>query len=701
MKRVLPALIIFCLISVFFWKAATLQGIFFTPGDQGNDIMNTHYAFRDVLHKSLRNFSIPLWTPHIFTGYPVFAHGEGGFFYPLNLVLFGLLPTHIAYNYSVLLSFFLAGIFLFMYLRSIGLGYYPSLFSAVAFCFSGFFIMRIPHINRINAACWAPLLFYFIERFLQKQQMKWIISAGIVLGLQFLAGAPQIAYYSFLVVTTYLLFRCWKIKGKILLFGKSILILGIVGIGLAAVQLIPTYELTRQSTRAKGVTYEYASKSNTYSFKNLITFVAPYFYDNPADGSYKTVRNGKVYIFSENCCYMGLITLILAVGSILLIKNSHIRYFWLLMIGSLLFVISDLPFYEMGWYVIPGFRFFRVPQRLLLFTALALSVLAGFSMEHILKVFPASGGSARGGRKLQVYGIIPTLAIVLLTVDLFVFNNKYNVTVGKEYLNRPETVKFLKEDGSKFRIRSLNPERTAMNIYNMFGGWDKSLGPYFVYRDLLPCNSNLIWNISSAKGYSPLPPARYKDMERQVKFSYSPEGRIQFDDKAMKILNLLGCKYLLSLWDIKSRDIVLRKKISYPWEDIPALKIYENKKVLPRAFILNEMPSLDSVLNIKGEAEFLLDEPHQVIIQAVTDSPGFLVLNDMYYPGWKVYVDGVKSRILPANYLFRAVELKKGTHNVRFVYRPYSFYIGMIISMITLLVAVVLLKYGRNTVEIR
>ena len=73
------------------------------------------------------------------------------------------------------------------------------------------------------------------------------------------------------------------------------------------------------------------------------------------------------------------------------------------------------------------------------------------------------------------------------------------------------------------------------------------------------------------------------------------------------------------------------------------------------------------------------------------DSPGFLVLKDAYYPGWEVYVNGIKSKILRANYLFRAVALKKGTHHVRFVYRPYSFYIGMVISILTLFIIVTLL----------
>jgi len=69
-------------------------------------------------------------------------------------------------------------------------------------------------------------------------------------------------------------------------------------------------------------------------------------------------------------------------------------------------------------------------------------------------------------------------------------------------------------------------------------------------------------------------------------------------------------------------------------------------------------------------------------------APGYLVLTDTFYPGWRAYVDGVETPIYQANYLFRAVPLNAGDHEVRFVYRPKSFAVGAALSLTFLLTVV-------------
>ena len=59
-----------------------------------------------------------------------------------------------------------------------------------------------------------------------------------------------------------------------------------------------------------------------------------------------------------------------------------------------------------------------------------------------------------------------------------------------------------------------------------------------------------------------------------------------------------------------------------------------------------------------------------MVIDARLARPGFLILGDTYYPGWRVQVDGTPARLLRADYLFRAVTLGPGQHRVVFRYRP-------------------------------
>ena len=57
----------------------------------------------------------------------------------------------------------------------------------------------------------------------------------------------------------------------------------------------------------------------------------------------------------------------------------------------------------------------------------------------------------------------------------------------------------------------------------------------------------------------------------------------------------------------------------------------------------------------------------------------------MYYPGWQAFIDGEKTQIFQANYLFQAIQVPAGSHEVVFKFRPLSFFIGAIVSLLTLL----------------
>jgi hypothetical protein len=75
----------------------------------------------------------------------------------------------------------------------------------------------------------------------------------------------------------------------------------------------------------------------------------------------------------------------------------------------------------------------------------------------------------------------------------------------------------------------------------------------------------------------------------------------------------------------------------------------------------------------------------RVKIQTRLSSDGWLVLADTYYPGWKAILDGtVEIPIFRANYLFRAVHLPQGTHEIVFQYRPTHLSGSLIITLITL-----------------
>jgi hypothetical protein len=85
-------------------------------------------------------------------------------------------------------------------------------------------------------------------------------------------------------------------------------------------------------------------------------------------------------------------------------------------------------------------------------------------------------------------------------------------------------------------------------------------------------------------------------------------------------------------------------------------------------------------------ARITADRSTEVAVEVDARRPGYLVLDDTYYPGWGAKVDGRDASILPANSAFRAVRLDKGHHLVRFTYRPLTVVLGAILTLIALAV---------------
>jgi uncharacterized membrane protein YfhO len=146
------------------------------------------------------------------------------------------------------------------------------------------------------------------------------------------------------------------------------------------------------------------------------------------------------------------------------------------------------------------------------------------------------------------------------------------------------------------------------------------------------------------------------------------------------------------------------------------VKIYENLDVHPRAFVVHESRYFDQEEQVleamqddsfdPGQEVLLLGEearlesssghfgdevtltsyePERVIVEAHLGEPGYLVLTDAYYPGWRAILDGQPAEILRADYYFRAVPLPEGDHRVEFVYDPLSFRLGVALSGLSLI----------------
>jgi len=225
------------------------------------------------------------------------------------------------------------------------------------------------------------------------------------------------------------------------------------------------------------------------------------------------------------------------------------------------------------------------------------------------------------------------------------------------------------------------------------------------------------YGIPSVEGYDAVYIKRYgefvsfinqgttKKIERSV-VSFAKKGKY-----TSKAINLLGIKYIIhkisddnTVWTFPyweySKD---QFKLIY---DDSRYKIFENKNVFPRAFwvgkyrvakddqeilktmfsesfnlrneiILEKNPNIQQFENEIGEAEITIYTPNRIKILINAEKNGLLFLSDVYYKDWEAFIDGRKSEVYRADYIFRAVSVPGGKHVVEFVYNPLSFKMGL------------------------
>jgi hypothetical protein len=136
------------------------------------------------------------------------------------------------------------------------------------------------------------------------------------------------------------------------------------------------------------------------------------------------------------------------------------------------------------------------------------------------------------------------------------------------------------------------------------------------------------------------------------------------------------------------------------------------KKILANAVVINQDPDLkdfhviksndvEALLNLKDESKFsgkvLAYKPDYLRLFVDANDDGFLIFRDGYYQGWRAFVDGKEQKIYKANFGFKSIFIKKGTHVVSFKYLPLFYLFSLYsFSLLSFCLPGFILIAGRN-----
>ncbi|RME76970.1 MAG: hypothetical protein D6784_04705 [Chloroflexi bacterium] len=382
---VFAPLSIILLTLLFFWKILLTNLILV-----GVDVFLYFYPYKAYAAQALRQGRLPLWNPHLFMGAPLLANSQVGVLYPLNWPLVWLDPPR-QVAWSIGLHVALAGLLMLTYTRrSLHLGRLASLTAAVLFAFGGYLTAQVEHINQLNAAAWLPLLFLLYDASLTPSRRRTALSLlALVIALTLLAGHTQTVYISLFGLGLYALWRGlfdaaangphpWRARLTALAAHLWPLALAsLLAAGLAAVQLLPTAELSALSIRSEGLTYRQVVSFSLRPTVLHYALLPPFNLD---------LSQTLGQAFSEWVAFTGISGLALALlgGLQAVWRPAPRRYLFLAFTGLVLSLgMFTGPLYLALYSLVPGFGLFRVPARWLLLYAFAVPILAGYGLDAL------------------------------------------------------------------------------------------------------------------------------------------------------------------------------------------------------------------------------------------------------------------------------------------------------------------------------
>ena len=281
----------------FFWRTL-FTGKYLLYGDP----LTYSLPLRTAAWGMIKQGLLPLWTPLLFSGYPLLSMSQLGLAYPLTWgYLF--LPNYWAEQVYCFTPFLLSPLFTFVYAREIGRSRTASLLAGLSFGYGGFMAAPITFNGMLsNAVMWMPLVLIALERSRRRGFIPCLLLASSAYTMSVLTGIGQGFVYSGIVAALYAAFLAltwrdtagsgssWQARWLFWPRWKPVAVVvgsSAIAVGIAAFQILETLRAARRSVR-KTISYETFSEgafSVSLAWKSLVeplnhyvdvtTFIAP------------------------------------------------------------------------------------------------------------------------------------------------------------------------------------------------------------------------------------------------------------------------------------------------------------------------------------------------------------------------------------------------------------------------------------------
>ncbi|MEX1096835.1 MAG: hypothetical protein WED34_12380 [Planctomycetales bacterium] len=651
-------------LTILFWLPLWAGG-----GFAGGDVYYHTLPEKLFLVDWWQRGEFPLWNNRFGNGFPLVAEGMTAPFYPPSLLFYGQFDANAAYNANHLLHYALCFAFTWLYVRKLGLSVFAAALAGLIYTY-GWFPARKSWEVAIIAGAYLPLFLWLVECWLETRRARWLGWLALAIGLQVLAGQYNLAFITHVVVGLYVLLRMLTRRSPAPSAAESgaavrrwsplamVALAGLLGYGVAAVAVLPTYELKQRSPRAAaGARFDPLEGSIPAPYLAQVVLGWDWYRLDEADFA-RRFRNASRM---ESHLYFGLAPLALLAWSVVSPRRRGLPPglwgTWCVIGGfALLYALGWLPFVARH---VPGFDFFRGPSRYGLATTFAVAVLAAGALDSLL------AGRSRAVRLGLALAVWSATAADLGWVSRQMGESRLTWRPAIDRRAESELARVLARENDLAPVRMLSSLTTlpAENVPSLYG-------------------------VSTVPPALALPPLEYAAPHPFGRLVQPLRPGTGASREELAWLRKAGVTHVLSpqrldaeAWQAdlvwRGRDELLEREWQAGFSG--PIHLYRLRNAPGRVWFADRAPG--------DTARVVEDRPHRVVIEASTENGGRLVLADLAYPGWEASIDDTPVEGSMYDGRFRAVQVPAGRHRVSWEYRSRSVYYGAAISLASLLAA--------------
>jgi Bacterial membrane protein YfhO len=716
-------------------------GVYHPENGLLNDVYAQMIPWRAAVRHALRQGEWPLWNPFMLCGDILAAADQPAPYYPVNLAGV-LLPLDASLTFVAALTFFIAALAAFLYLREIGCSELASLVGSALWMYCGFITTRLewPH---SNAASIYPLVLLAVRRIVRRRDFASWCMLFAALTLAITGGQPEMLAHVVLLGSIYGLAELWAARPP----RPAVVVLraagaGVVALLLTAFAFLPHIEALPQSMEysmrrnsVAGLRHSVNwSEAGLRAATNAIWFLDGVPHREEAKRRFPRLASA----------YIGGVGLSLAAAGVLL-SRRRIRWLFVAFAAATIAIAASAPGLVDVMGVIPLFNI-ALNEYLIIGAALAFAALAAFAIDEtvatgvsrrlavmlaiaavvlsalVVAFVPMMRGAGLSAKFIAWHGAWLVAPVVVASVAVASIRNFRLALAAILFLVLMQRTAEMGDFYPTVPRRAFYPPVTELDLIPRDGPLSRMTSASYTF---IP-NISALYGLEDVRGYEAM---TFRPLFETYPLwsAHQPVNYNRIDDLSRPFVSLMNVRYALK---------PLADPIPPGWKLIyagPGMHLLQNERVIERAFIPEmiamNVPIESEVAEMAQVADFrrmawindgsardrgsvsangrgrVSIAPHRLgyVIDAVMTTPGFVVVSETAWSGWRAFVHEREIPLYGADHAFLTFHLQTGQHRVRLEYRPRSFVIGRAISAATglaLLLAFTLRRWRRRSVGV-